>query len=66
MAGVATPCEECEGKRFQAAVLEYKLNGRDIAEVLTLPVDEALEFFSATSRRRRRSWRAWPTSASAT
>jgi excinuclease UvrABC ATPase subunit len=46
MAGVATPCEECEGKRFQAAVLEYKLNGRDIAEVLTLPVAEALEFFA--------------------
>ncbi|WP_027006964.1 ATP-binding cassette domain-containing protein [Conexibacter woesei] len=46
MAGVATPCEECEGKRFQAAVLEYELGGRDIAEVLTLPVDEALAFFS--------------------
>jgi excinuclease UvrABC ATPase subunit len=46
MAGVATPCEECEGRRFQAAVLEYKLDGRDIAEVLALPVDEALAFFS--------------------
>ena len=38
MAGVATVCEECEGKRFQAAVLEYKLGGRDISEVLAMPV----------------------------
>ncbi|MEV0468245.1 excinuclease ABC subunit UvrA [Nocardia tengchongensis] len=47
MAGVATVCEECEGKRFQAAVLEYKLGGRDISEVLAMPVAEALEFFAA-------------------
>ncbi|AIJ23577.1 ATP-binding cassette domain-containing protein [Amycolatopsis methanolica] len=46
MAGVATTCEECEGKRFQAEVLEYKLGGRDISEVLAMPVAEALEFFS--------------------
>ncbi|MFE2958571.1 ATP-binding cassette domain-containing protein [Nocardia tengchongensis] len=46
MAGVATVCEECEGKRFQAAVLEYKLGGRDISEVLAMPVAEALEFFA--------------------
>ncbi|WP_435069007.1 ATP-binding cassette domain-containing protein [Amycolatopsis thermoflava] len=45
MAGVATTCEECEGKRFQAEVLEYKLGGRDISEVLAMPVAEALEFF---------------------
>jgi excinuclease UvrABC ATPase subunit len=45
MAGVATTCEECEGKRFQAAVLEYKLGGRDISEVLAMPVTEAEEFF---------------------
>ncbi|BAW06124.1 ATP-binding cassette domain-containing protein [Nocardia seriolae] len=45
MAGVATVCEECEGKRFQAAVLEYKLGGRDISEVLAMPVDEALGYF---------------------
>jgi len=45
MAGVATTCEECEGKRFQAAVLEHKLGGRDISEVLAMPVDEALDFF---------------------
>jgi excinuclease UvrABC ATPase subunit len=45
MAGVATVCEVCEGKRFDAAVLDYKLGGRDISEVLTLPVDEAREFF---------------------
>jgi excinuclease UvrABC ATPase subunit len=45
MAGVATTCEECEGKRFQAAVLEYHLGGRDISEVLAMPVAEAEEFF---------------------
>ncbi|WP_418121331.1 ATP-binding cassette domain-containing protein [Variovorax sp. 160MFSha2.1] len=45
MAGVATPCEECGGKRFQASVLEYRFGGRDIAEVLAMPVDEALAFF---------------------
>ncbi|MFD9721844.1 excinuclease ABC subunit UvrA [Streptomyces sp. NPDC059076] len=47
MAGVATVCEECEGKRFQASVLEYHLGGRDISEVLAMPVAEAEEFFGA-------------------
>jgi excinuclease UvrABC ATPase subunit len=47
MAGVATTCEECEGKRFQAAVLDYRLGGRDISEVLAMPVTEAAEFFGA-------------------
>ncbi|WP_405875688.1 ATP-binding cassette domain-containing protein [Streptomyces sp. NBC_00005] len=47
MAGVATTCEECEGKRFQASVLEYHLGGRDISEVLEMPVTEAAEFFGA-------------------
>ena len=47
MAGVATTCEECEGKRFQASVLEYHLGGRDISEVLAMPVTEAGEFFAA-------------------
>ena len=42
---VATTCEECEGKRFQAAVLEYTLGGRNIAEVLAMSVTEAVEFF---------------------
>jgi excinuclease UvrABC ATPase subunit len=46
MAGVATVCEVCEGKRYQPAVLEYKLGGRDISEVLAMPVDEAEEFFA--------------------
>jgi excinuclease UvrABC ATPase subunit len=46
MAGVATICEECEGKRFQAAVLEYRFGGKDISEVLALSVSEAAEFFS--------------------
>ncbi|WLQ38840.1 excinuclease ABC subunit UvrA [Streptomyces laculatispora] len=45
MAGVATVCEECEGKRFQASVLEYHLGGRDISEVLAMSVSEAEEFF---------------------
>jgi excinuclease UvrABC ATPase subunit len=47
MAGVATVCEECGGKRFQASVLEYKFGGRDISEVLAMPVSEAAEFFGA-------------------
>ena len=46
MASVATVCEECEGKRFQAAVLEYHLNGLNISDVLAMPVTDALEFFS--------------------
>ena len=45
MAGVATVCEDCEGKRFQAAVLEYHLGGRDISEVLAMSVTEAEGFF---------------------
>ncbi len=47
MAGVATTCEECEGKRFQAEVLEYELGGKDISEVLAMSVTEAEEFFGA-------------------
>jgi excinuclease UvrABC ATPase subunit len=47
MAGVATTCEECEGKRFDASVLDYRLGGRDISEVLAMPVTEAKEFFGA-------------------
>jgi excinuclease UvrABC ATPase subunit len=46
MASVATTCEECEGKRFGAAVLEYRLGGRDISEVLAMSVDEAQAFFA--------------------
>ncbi len=48
---VATTCEECEGKRFQASVLEYRLGGRDISEVLAMSVTEALEFFGAGEAR---------------
>ncbi|MFC9158308.1 ATP-binding cassette domain-containing protein [Streptomyces bauhiniae] len=51
MAGVATTCEECEGRRFQAAVLEYRLGGRDISEVLAMPVSEAEAFFAAGEAR---------------
>jgi excinuclease UvrABC ATPase subunit len=45
MAGVATICEECEGKRFQAEVLQYEFGGVDISEVLAMSVIEAEEFF---------------------
>jgi excinuclease UvrABC ATPase subunit len=47
METVATTCEDCEGKRYQASVLEYKLGGRDIAEVLAMSVSEAEAFFGA-------------------
>ncbi|GAA4765035.1 excinuclease ABC subunit UvrA [Microbacterium gilvum] len=43
---IETPCEDCGGKRFQAGVLEYRLGGKDITEVLDLPVAEARAFFS--------------------
>jgi excinuclease ABC A subunit len=51
MESVATTCEECEGKRFEASVLEYRLGGRDISEVLAMPVTEAEEFFGAGEAR---------------
>ncbi|AFE10360.1 nogalamycin resistance protein SnorO [Corallococcus coralloides DSM 2259] len=47
MAGVTTVCEDCEGKRFQASVLEYKLGGLNIAQVLDLPVKDAVAFFGS-------------------
>jgi excinuclease UvrABC ATPase subunit len=47
MAGVATTCEECEGKRFEASVLKYRFGGRDISEVLAMSVTDAEEFFGA-------------------
>ncbi|MFF3329572.1 ATP-binding cassette domain-containing protein [Streptomyces sp. NPDC002888] len=51
MAGVATTCEDCEGKRFQAAVLDHHLGGRDISEVLAMSVTEAEEFFGVGEAR---------------
>ncbi|HEX4292404.1 MAG TPA: ATP-binding cassette domain-containing protein, partial [Trebonia sp.] len=51
MAGVATVCEVCEGKRFDEAVLEYRLGGRDISQVLAMSVGEAEEFFGAGDAR---------------
>jgi excinuclease UvrABC ATPase subunit len=51
MAGVATTCEVCEGKRFHASVLEYRLGGRDISEVLAMSVHEAKGFFGAGEAR---------------
>ncbi len=47
MAGVTTVCEECAGRRFQASVLDYRLGGLNIAEVLDLPVKDAVGFFGA-------------------
>ncbi|MDQ0989679.1 excinuclease ABC subunit UvrA [Streptomyces sp. V3I7] len=51
MAGVATTCEDCEGRRFEASVLDYHLGGRDISEVLAMPVTEAEEFFGSGEAR---------------
>jgi len=51
MAGVATTCEECEGKRFESSVLDYHLGGRDISEVLAMSVTEAEGFFGAGEAR---------------
>jgi excinuclease UvrABC ATPase subunit len=47
MAGVTTTCEECEGKGFEASVLKYKFGGKDISQVLAMPVAEAAEFFAS-------------------
>ena len=51
MAGVANPCEVCDGKRFQSAVLDYTFGGKDISEVLGMSVAEAEEFFGAGEAR---------------
>ena len=51
MASVATTCEVCEGKRFDASVLDFHLGGRDISEVLAMPVSEAVEFFATGEAR---------------
>ncbi len=51
MAGVSTTCEDCEGRRFQASVLEYRFGGLNIAEVLDQSVDEAVRFFGAGEAR---------------
>jgi excinuclease UvrABC ATPase subunit len=49
MAGVTTTCEECEGRRYQAAVLDYRLGDLNIAEVLAMSVTEAQEFFGVSA-----------------
>jgi excinuclease UvrABC ATPase subunit len=49
---VATPCEECEGKRYQAAVLDYRLGELNIAEVLDLSVEDAAGFFAPSGEGR--------------
>ncbi|HEX3284088.1 MAG TPA: excinuclease ABC subunit UvrA, partial [Mycobacterium sp.] len=51
MAGVVSTCEDCDGKRFHASVLEYRLAGRDISEVLAMSVAEAGQFFAAGEAR---------------
>jgi excinuclease UvrABC ATPase subunit len=51
MAGVAATCEDCAGKRFQASVLDHQLGGRDISQVLDMPVAEARDFFAAAAAR---------------
>ncbi|GAA2912925.1 MULTISPECIES: excinuclease ABC subunit UvrA [Streptomyces] len=51
MQSVATPCEVCEGRRFEASVLEYHFGGRDISEVLAMSVNEAEKFFGAGEAR---------------
>ncbi|KAA0919746.1 excinuclease ABC subunit UvrA [Dietzia sp. ANT_WB102] len=51
MAGVATTCDDCEGKRFQAEVLEYRFGGRNIGEVLAMSVAAAEEFFAGGEAR---------------
>src|ERR1700728_3142897 len=51
IAGVSTTCEECEGKRFEASVLEHHFGGRDISEVLAMPVTEAEAFFGTGEAR---------------
>ncbi|HEY1421585.1 MAG TPA: excinuclease ABC subunit UvrA [Candidatus Dormibacteraeota bacterium] len=51
MAGVATTCDECGGKRFEASVLKHKLGGKDISEVLAMSVTEAAEFFGTGKAR---------------
>lgn len=69
MAGIATVCEECEGKRFEASVLDHHLGGRDISEVLAMSVDEAEKFFAEgrpASPPRTRSSPGSRTSGSAT
>jgi excinuclease UvrABC ATPase subunit len=58
MAGVATTCEECEGRRFEASVLDYRLGGRDISEVLAMSVVEAQEFFGGAGEARTPAARA--------
>jgi excinuclease UvrABC ATPase subunit len=51
MAGVSSICEDCEGRRFEASVLDYRLGGLDISEVLAMPVTEAREFFGSGDAR---------------
>ncbi|WP_017586393.1 ATP-binding cassette domain-containing protein [Nocardiopsis ganjiahuensis] len=51
MAGVASTCEKCEGRRFKAEVLEHKLRGKDISQVLAMSVVEARDFFASGNAR---------------
>ncbi|WP_435825165.1 ATP-binding cassette domain-containing protein [Nocardiopsis alba] len=51
MAGVASTCEKCEGRRFKAEVLRHRLRGKDISEVLSMSVETAREFFTGGNAR---------------
>ena len=64
MTGVVSTCEACEGRRFTAEVLEYRLRDANIADVLEMSVEEARA--SSTRRRSGRCWARWATSGSAT
>ncbi|GAA2529902.1 ATP-binding cassette domain-containing protein [Rarobacter incanus] len=50
VATTATVCEACEGRRFDPSVLEYKFGGKDIAQVLEMPVAQAVEFFGGEGK----------------
>jgi len=50
---IKTPCEVCGGKRFKDEVLAYKLNGKSISDVLSMPVEEALGFFDIPEIKRK-------------
>ena len=50
MADVYLECEQCKGKRFKEEILEIKFSDKNIADILTLSVDEAIEFFNSNNQ----------------
>ena len=63
---VYVPCEQCDGKRYNRETLEVRFKGKTIADVLEMPVEEALDFFRHIPKIKRRSCRRCTTSASTT